>query len=127
MQRKGQSLVGRLFTPIGSLYSNWDNMQDLNNDTQVEYMSSWLEKPVHLVSFQYYTIWKSEREQYLQYARRNGYAIDETMLKSLNTKEERVSLSWHMTEREKLSLKEGFYDERNLTSMRKLKNLLNSK
>ncbi len=127
LQRKGQSLLGRVFTPIGSLYSNWDNMQDLNNDSQLEYMASWLSKPVNLVSFQYYTVWKSEREQFLDYAKRNGYIIDEAMLKSLNLKEERVSLSWHLTQQEKKSLKDGFYDERNIVALRKLRNLIHAK
>jgi hypothetical protein len=126
LQTKKPSLAGKLLSPIGSLYSNWDNMQDLNNDSQIEYSSTWLKVPVHLLPFQYFTIWKNERESYLKAASDSGQPLDDNTLRSLQSKEERVSLSWHLTSKEKQYLKDGFYDERNISSLRKLRNLLES-
>ncbi len=124
LQKKGQSLMSKLVTPIGSLYSNWDNMQDLNNDTQIEYIDSWMKVPLHLVSFQYYTVWKSEREAFLESTKQSGQKLDEATLQTIQSKEERVSLSWHLTSREKEYLRKGFYDKRNISSLKRVKQIL---
>lgn len=126
LQTRSPSLAGKLLTPIGSLYSNWDNMQDINNDSHIEYASTWLNVPIQLIPFQYFTIWKNERESYMKAAREGGQPLDDASLHSLNSKEERVSLSWHLTRKEKQYLKDGFYDSRNIYALRKLRYLLES-
>jgi len=69
---KKQSIFSRLLTPFGSLYGNWFQVQDYNNDELIEYASEWYSGEVELINYQLY------KED------------DQT-----------ISLSWHLTSKEK--------------------------
>lgn len=66
------SLIGQMTAPLGTVYGNFTRMQDFAHDEQLMYLQEWLDLPTHLVTF------------------------------SLNQlPEEKISLSWHLTEAEK--------------------------
>jgi len=106
------SIVTRLFNPIGSLYKIWASKQDNNNDMQIETLSKNAGFPVDYLVVQYLS--KKDLAQL------HG---DFDMIK-LNPNEERASLSWHLTEQEKLSIESAIHSEPNMRELEKLKQLL---
>lgn len=120
----GQSLFQRIFTPVASLYSNLEYLQDITNDNFVEFARSWFPRNfgVHRVEFQYVPLSQSIKE------------IEERSL-NLQNKEskekypriitiERAALSWRLTEKEKESIKRTIFELRNQFSIRQLERLL---
>ncbi len=99
------NVVDRIFNPIGALYANWDWLQDNNNEYYLEYAHSFLKTKMDVVEFEYNPTPK------------NG----KIKSKSIN---ERASLSWHLTTREKLSLEASVFDVKNTLSLQKLKKIL---
>ncbi|MCS6821446.1 MAG: patatin-like phospholipase family protein [Microscillaceae bacterium] len=99
----GESLLARIFAPLGSLYTNWENIQDMNNDKLIEYAQYWLKIPIERIDLQY--IVKGRK---------------------INTKhyEKRASLSWRLTEREKESIFRSIYLPENQEAIRQLAKLL---
>ena len=69
-------------------------MQDYANDSQLKYAKTWFSGPLDFVCFQ----------------------LPET--------KERVSLSWHLTEKEKLFLKEASWNDDNGKALKQLMELL---
>ncbi|MTI32033.1 patatin-like phospholipase family protein [Xanthovirga aplysinae] len=51
--RNNNSLFYKFFTPIESLYRNWENIQDLNNDHTIELAHQWFEKDLDKIELQY--------------------------------------------------------------------------
>jgi hypothetical protein len=111
-----RSFVQEFFTPIGSLYKNWDNLQDFNNDNIVEYAQSWLGAEVDQVEFEY----KVETEQ--------KKLEEPSKLEKIkgNGTEDKASLSWRLTTREKESIKNSINASHNIQSINKLRSLLNN-
>ena len=110
-----QSLFSRLFTPISSLYRNWGHIQDINNDNAIEYARQMLPKfPVHQVEISYSTYQNSMSDTIktptADSVRRQNY--------------ERISLSWRLTEREKMNMKNAIHDPRNQAAIQRLQQLL---
>ena len=67
-----RSMLKNLLSPFGSLYGNWFEVQDYNNDELLEYASAWYSGEVEIIDYQ------------------------------LNRgNEEYISLSWHLTSKEK--------------------------
>ena len=67
-----QGLLNELLSPFGSLYGNWFEVQDYNNDELMEYTKEWYDGEVDLINYQ------------------------------LNkTADNYISLSWHLTSKEK--------------------------
>ncbi len=106
------SMITRLFNPIGSLYKIWASKQDNNNDMQIETLSKNAGFPVDYLVVQYLS--KKDLAQL------HG---DFDMIK-LNPNAERASLSWHLTEQEKLSIESAIHSEPNMRELEKLKQLL---
>jgi hypothetical protein len=111
-----RSFVQEFFTPIGSLYKNWDNLQDFNNDNIVEYAQSWLGADVDQVEFEY----KVEIEQ------KKITGTNKADKTKGNGTEDKASLSWRLTTREKESIKNSINAEHNIQSLNKLRSLLNN-
>jgi hypothetical protein len=109
-----RSFIQEFFTPIGSLYKNWDNLQDINNDNLIEYAQSWLGKDIERVEFEY----KIETEQLKILANPKSDTL------KVNGLEDKASLSWRLTTREKESIKNSIYAPHNINSVNKLKFLL---
>lgn len=69
------SLWGKMTSPLGSFYGNFTRVQDYNQEKLVQYAGEWFEGPIDVVSFS---------------LRRS--------------KTDNVSLSWHLTSREKAKI-----------------------
>lgn len=90
-----KTITGTLSTPIGSLYGNLFNMQDFTQQQLVQYASLWFESKIDFVDFE-----------------------------MRNDKKNRVSLSWHLTNKEKKNILESINLPENQESIRRLKKLL---
>jgi hypothetical protein len=107
-----QSLFEKVFTPIGSLYQNWSHLQDINNDNSLELAQSWFKGRISRVELRYTPYQTINFGNILPKQTNNSKVV------------ERVSLSWHLTEREKASLLLAIYDFRNQRAMAQLAHLL---
>lgn len=92
-----QSLVDKLFNPIDALYTNWDFVQDNSNDQLFEVLSSQFQIPLNQVLFEYIPVFKED---------------------------ERASLSWHLTNKEKESIKKNIKRINNQNSLKQVIELL---
>lgn len=87
------SLMERFSAPISSVYNNLGNLQDINNDYKLAFAREWFDGPLDVISLEYDT-----------------YSIFETTtfsskVQELTRKEqERASLSWHLTKKEKKNI-----------------------
>lgn len=89
-----KTIVEKLMAPMRNVSGNFLIMQDYNFDRYLQYAASWMKVPMDVVLFQ----------------------MPET--------EDRVSLSWHLTEKEKLFLKDAALTPENRKSLERLKVLL---
>jgi len=97
IDKSDKSLFEHVVSPIGNVYGNLLTIQDYNEDESISYASSWLNMPFDYISFE------------------------------LPTYEEEISLSWHLTTREKKSIYNAAYLQENKVKFEKLKNLLSNK
>jgi hypothetical protein len=92
---KGNSLIGQLTTPISSIYSNFENLQNMNNDSQLQHANSWFKGDLDHIIIEYDPV--------------------------LNTNiKDRASLNWRLTEKEKQSVLENISSKKNLGKMNEL-------
>ncbi|CAN5515735.1 hypothetical protein BH23BAC1_BH23BAC1_28710 [soil metagenome] len=111
-----QSLFEKFFIPIRSLYKNFDNIQDIQNDNQIEFAREWFNGDFKRIDIQYMS-------KILDKSHKNSDPITEESL--LVEKEiERASLSWRLTAREKENIKSNIYLPDNQKSLMELKKLL---
>lgn len=89
-----RSIAETFSTPIGSFYSNLFTIQDYNLDDMVQYLGNDIEQQIHIIDFE------------------------------LENEESRVSLSWHLTPREKYSILKAMNARNNQQSLERLKDLL---
>ncbi len=88
------SFLENLVNPMGNIYLNLLTTQDYNIDENFQYARSWFKGQLDLISFE------------------------------LPTKEEDISLSWHLTSKEKSSIYAAVHTEQNAEAFKKLKELL---
>lgn len=88
-------MMDALTRPLGSFYGNLFYMQDFTQHQELEYVSSWFNGPVDIVDFQ---------------------------LK--NEIPDKISLSWHLTNHEKLKVIKSIDLPENRESIDKLRRLL---
>jgi hypothetical protein len=88
------SFLDNIVNPLGNVYRNLLTTQDFNTDENFQYARSWFKGKLDYISFE------------------------------LPTKEEDISLSWHLTSREKNSIYASINTEQNKLAMEKLKELL---
>jgi len=89
-----RSIAETFSTPIGSFYSNLFTIQDYNLDDMVQYLGNDIEQQIHIIDFE------------------------------LENEESRVSLSWHLTPREKYAILKAMNTKNNEQSLERLKDLL---
>ena len=89
-----RSIAETFSTPIGSFYSNLFTIQDYNLDDMVQYLGNDIEQQIHIIDFE------------------------------LENEESRVSLSWHLTPREKNAILKAMNTKNNEQSLERLKDLL---
>ncbi len=111
-----QSMWNKLVNPVGSIYSNWDYMQDFHNDNALEYTYWTLNGKLDVVPFQY--IPKPKGWTDFNMAKINYEKFEEEFNK------ERASLSWHLTNLEKESIKRTILEKNNVDALNRLKQLL---
>jgi hypothetical protein len=88
------SFLENLVNPMGNIYRNLLTTQDYNTDENFQYARSWFKGQLDLISFE------------------------------LPTKEEDISLSWHLTSKEKNSIYTAVHTVQNEEAFKKLKELL---
>lgn len=110
------SIIQKITTPIGSLYNNWDFLQDFSNDNFLDQAHAWFGDSLTVVDFQYIP-----KPKYWDKLKEKNINPEEVEQKE---KGERAALSWHLTTREKESLKRTIFENNNQASLKKLKTLL---
>ncbi|MES2733555.1 MAG: patatin-like phospholipase family protein [Bacteroidota bacterium] len=111
-----QSLFQNVFTPIGSLYNNWEHLQDITNDNSIEFAHTWFKGSIDRVSLEY----TPRSHPLILNADRTVLMVDSTVL----DKVQGASLSWHLTEFEKMDIKHAIFEQHNQRAIRKLDKLL---
>ena len=89
-----ESIMDRILNPISNLYSNWDNIQDYNHNFLVSFSHEWLDGKLEVINLEY---------------------IPER-------KEQEASMSFHLTTKEKLDIKNtrnSKHFKRNLEKLKK--------
>ncbi len=104
------SVFQKVISPIGSLYNNWSDYQDFNNDNLIEYASSWMNCPLDVIEFEYIP--------------HNKFAEKSQTQSAKDPKSGRAALSWHLTLQEKESLYTTILQENNQRSIKRLQLLL---
>ncbi len=95
------SIIDRLTYPIASVYNNLASIQDRKNDAHLEQAKDWMGGKLETVQFVYGA----------------GIALSE---------QERASLSWHLTTKEKQSILESIHSEQNIKALNELRALVHS-
>ncbi|MFH1321877.1 MAG: patatin-like phospholipase family protein [Bacteroidota bacterium] len=90
-----RTIIERFSTPIGSFYDNLFYIQDYNNDQLLQYASQWFDGEIDVIDFQL----RSE-------------------------KDDKISLSWHLTNKEKKQIIDAVNHPRNQKAIQKLMELL---
>src|SRR5690606_14969953 len=90
-----RSIAETFSTPIGSIYNNLFAIQDYNLDDMIQYLSDDIQQPLHVIDFE------------------------------LENEQSRVSLSWHLTPREKKSIIEAMNSPINKKSLAQLNGIVN--
>lgn len=91
------SLLKMISNPVGNIYSNMFNMQDFNHDQLLQYTSSWFDGPIDVIDLQ---------------------------LKSHDVEASNISMSWHLTAKEKVRIREAVKLPENQEAIKKLRKLL---
>lgn len=115
-KKPAPSFFEKIFTPIGSLYNNWTNIQDINNDDQIKLAKMWFEGPLYRVDLEYITGTLFDRQPLA--AQNDGQPTPE------RKQIERASLSWHLTSLEKQNIVDNIQLYRNQKALEKLRILL---
>ncbi|MBL4586471.1 MAG: hypothetical protein JKX84_05390 [Flavobacteriales bacterium] len=90
-----RSLFNLLTNPLGHIYDNLFNMQDYTNDDLIVYAQDWLKTDLEVID-----------------------------LELTRTDLDDISLSWHLTTKEKYIIKSSAYSEKNQKAMLRIKELI---
>lgn len=90
-----RSLLNMLLNPLGHIYSNLFSMQDYNNDDLVVYAQQWLNTDLEVID-----------------------------LELMHSTTENISMSWHLTSREKQQVMRSAYHPSNQKAMKRIVELL---
>ncbi|HET6243065.1 MAG: patatin-like phospholipase family protein [Bacteroidetes bacterium] len=86
--------IQSLSAPLGNFYGNFDKIQNFNHDELIQYASSWFDGKIDVIDFH------------------------------LNDKDEKISLSWHLTTKEKWAVQQSIKQPENQRAISKLQELL---
>ena len=101
-EQAAPTLWGNFFKPVGSLYAVWDYLQDYRNISSLERSAKWFDGEIDFIPFQYPV----------------------GTISSQKDGERKAVLSWHLTRKEKESIRKEIYSPRNQASAKKLVSLL---
>ena len=116
-ENKPRSIFSRMLNPIGTLYSNWATLQDNNNDVQIEFVQGVFKDKMEVINFQYIP---HNNDDSLHLAQQ----VRDAASNKKHLREERASLSWHLTPLEKRSIRNTIDEPVNQESMRRLMKVL---
>ncbi len=105
------SLVERITLPISSIYDNFASLQDISNDTHLRFAESWLTVPLHRVDFEYIPSDFEKEQLSLQ---------DSLRMEN----QQRASLSWRLTEREKKTIYNNLFTQKNQEAFNRVRELI---
>ena len=97
-QQSPPRFLERFFTPLKNIYSNWDNVQTLNNEVHFTRMQESLPFSLERIEFEYST---------KQYMEARGLSVPESAPNHQTLEIERASLNWRLTAKEKRSILEN--------------------
>jgi len=87
--------IGETFSsPIGSLYANLFLIQDYNLDDMIQYLSNNMDQPIQIIDFE------------------------------LQNEDNQISLSWHLTTKEKESIINSMKSKKNKKSLVELQDVI---
>ena len=104
-ERDSPSLIQKMTAPFRFFYDNLFNVQDINNDDRLEYADAWLDVDLHYVSLEYSSYFNEQ----------------DAFGKPIN---ERPSLSWRLTSREKNNIIHNIHHPKNQRALQELQQLL---
>jgi predicted patatin/cPLA2 family phospholipase len=99
-------LFEKVFNPLKNIYSNWDNVQTIQNEVLFNYMAESM--PFHLEKVEF------------------EYAPEKVQVQELTGSQEamkRASLNWRLTAKEKKSILSSMYTQKNQKSLLRLKTI----
>ncbi|MFC3880409.1 patatin-like phospholipase family protein [Algoriphagus namhaensis] len=99
-------ILNKLFTPLRNIYSNWDNVQTIQNEVLHNYMNESMPFEIEKVEFE--------------------YSLEEMQEDDLTESQEnlqRASLNWRLTAREKRSILENIKTKKNQAALKRLEEL----
>ena len=108
-KKSGQTIMDDFSQPISSVYNNFENFQDINNDNLIGYATSWLNVPIDRVDIEY------EAATYVNILNK---------MDSIRQNNARASLSWRLTTREKIGIINNIKTSSNQAELNRLKALL---
>jgi hypothetical protein len=111
VETQSQTILDGISQPISTVYNNFENFQDIGNDTYLSFAKSWFAKPIERIDIQYQI---------------ETYAPILSQVDSLRQNNARASLSWRLTAREKEGIVDNIYTEANLQQLERLKSLLDN-
>jgi hypothetical protein len=111
------SIMDKIFNPIGSILINWAEIQDFKNDDFLEYAKTIYKGKMSVINFEYIpksVYWAQLKNDNLEIVR-----LEE------KKNAQRAALSWHLTQKEKESIKHTIYAARNQASLKRLMQIMN--
>jgi len=105
------SIIERFALPISSIYQNFESLQDITNDTKIEFARQWFKGNISQVDIQYIP----QENNKLELSRLDSLRIENT---------QRASLSWRLTKREKQGLIDNIHAPKNKKALTDLKTIL---
>ncbi len=109
-KKQNLSIIEKLSTPISNIYNNWSNVQDTRNDLLIEYAHEWFQGDLSHAMLTYDA----------------GIAFSDDSLDKMKHIEERASLNWRLTGREKYNIKKAINSSENQKTLQWLNQSLNS-
>lgn len=103
-------ILEKIFVPLKNIYSNWDNIQTIQNEVLFNYMDESMPFDVEKVEFEY-------APEKVQAEELSG--SQETM--------QRASLNWRLTAREKKSILANIFTKKNQKSIQRLEEIFEIK
>lgn len=100
----------KVFNPLKNIYTNWDNVQTIQNEVLFNYMAESMPFPLERIEFEY-------APELMQNEELSG--SQKTM--------RRASLNWRLTAREKKSILESIKSEKNQKSLNRVKKIFEKK
>jgi hypothetical protein len=109
-KKQNLSILEKLSTPISNIYNNWSNVQDTRNDLLIEYAHEWFQGDLIHTMLTYDA----------------SVAFSDDSLDKMKHIQERASLNWRLTGREKYNIRNAINSNKNQKTLYWLNQALKS-